>query len=283
MHTTILSPGAKWYKKLGYEKAWNDGLRDEGVETTVLDGSEGVDLTTFETDFVIPHVLVDDYATNSPLWDLAKRFEATGVPLLNSIASLALTADKFETYLQWREDGIKQPDTYLLRDLSVWPKPGERMVLKPSFCDGGHYVQWVDNLYQAQSIAETWAQDEANGGERRGDAILQEYLGDPECLRIISSPNDHLLCYEKATPAGQLLSVGSERRIFEPDSALRKFAHKMVESCGGGLMGADVIISGGEKYALEINGPFGFDTHNKELHASMAKFVIGRIQSSTNS
>jgi [lysine-biosynthesis-protein LysW]---L-2-aminoadipate ligase len=279
MHATLLYPGEASYAKYGWDAAWVEGLAQNNVETTVLTGNSPIGPGQFETDLVIPHVLVNDYVERSPLWRLAERFDEAGVPMLNSLGSLAVTADKFKTYLLWGQHGIPQPETHLLSDLSHWPRPDERMVLKPSYCDGGHYVQWAGTLDAAKRVAEEWKIDEAQGGEKRGEPILQEYLPGPQCIRVVAGTDQHLACYKKVTPPGELISHGSQRVHFEPDSELRDLAYSMVESCGGGLMGADVLkMPDGKIYALETNGPFGFDVTDKALHARMGEFVAQKIQ-----
>ena len=277
-HTFV--PWHAFISAFRYREAWVRGLEAKGVTVKVLSGSLRPTAGDLNTSFVIPHVLVDDYVCNSPLWQLACWFEVNNTPMLNSAASLALTSDKYATYQVWSQHHLQQPATFLLDELTKWPLPNKKMVLKPSYCDGGRWIQWATSLAEAKDVVAAWRKHESQGGEIRGRALLQEYIEQPTCIRVIAGPDTCLVGYEKVTSPGHLLSQGHNRHIFEPSPELKTFAQNMVKSCGGGLMGVDILEKDGVYFALEANGPFGFDVTSVELQLLLASFVMNKIQDS---
>jgi len=277
MHITLLYPDTPSYQHLGYKEAWIRGLEAKGATVKVLSGSSTCTPEDLNTSLVIPHVLVEDYVHNSPLWQLACWFEANDKPLLNSTASLALTSDKYATYDTWRQQQLQQPATYILDELTEWPLPHKKMVLKPSYCEGGRWIQWVTSLVEAKKVVAQWNTYENKGGEVRGKALLQEYIEQPTCLRIIASPDKCLIGYEKVTSPGHLLSEGHNRHNLDLPRELKTFAQSIVKVCGGGLMGVDILEKNGTYFALEANGPFGFDVTSTKLQLLLGSFVTNQV------
>ncbi len=275
MHVTLLYPDDPLYQHLGYKEAWVTGLERQGIRVQVRNGRDFVQKPDdlLDTDFVIPHVLVSDCEGDSALWRLAKWFEHHNVPLLNSTKSLELTSDKYKTYRCWERNGILQPPTWRLEGLEHWPVRQEKAVLKPSYCDGGRWVRWVRSLAEAHSAAARWEKSEKAGGESRGEPLLQQYIGHARCIRVIATPEDSVIAYEKFTYRGKLISHGDRRHMLRPSPKLRHLAQSMVAACGGGLMGVDILHNDDGYWALEINGPFGFDIRNHKLHDQLALIV----------
>jgi len=254
-----------WYERAGYAAAWVRALEAEGAEVERL-ARVPADWPVSgppagRYDLAIAHVLVEEVVAYAPTFALATLLEAAGVPLLNPVTSLVASADKAVTHAVWAAAGLPQPAAWDLAQVSEWPQPGRRMVLKPALGDGARYIELVGDLDDARRVEAGWRADEAAGGHRRGTSLLQEWIAEPACARIFATPTDTSLVYEKARDEGALVTHGTVYpHVYEAPAELAQLASAMVAALGGGLMGVDVLLEpGGRLLALEANAPFGFD------------------------
>jgi hypothetical protein len=190
---------ADWYEPTGYAEAWVRALEEQGAEVErvarmtpswAVDGPPDVDL-------VVGHVLVEEVAAFAPTLQAACALEAAGAPLLNPVRALLASADKQVTAAAWAAAGLPQPRTTDLAQVDAWPEPGRAMVLKPALCDGARHIALVGSLDEARAVEAAWRADEAAGGERRGAALLQEWVEEPACVRLFATPTATSLAYEK--------------------------------------------------------------------------------------
>ena len=139
-------------------------------------------------------------------------------------------------------------------------------MLKPSLCDGARNIALVSSLAEARAIERAWRRDEAAGGERRGAAVLQDWVQEPRCVRLYATPERTSAAYEKSREPGALVTHGTVYpRVYAPPPAMASLARRMVAALGGGLMGVDILVDrDGRHLALEANGPFGFDVTDPE-------------------
>lgn len=270
------------YEGTGYDRAWRAALEDRGVEVDQLPAiphawATGGPPPPGHYDLVIPHVLVEEAAVFAPTLRLASLLEATGTPLLNPTHALLASADKLATHAVWARHGILQPRTYDLEQLDAWPEaPGTPYVLKPSWCDAGRHITTVHDLDEAREHLEAWREDERRGGERRGTALLQEWVREPRVLRIFATPDRTSLAYEKDREDGAVVTHGTTYpTVAPPERHVAELAQRMVATLGGGLMGVDVLIDqDGRALALEANAPFGFDVTDPEQGGWVADAAI---------
>jgi glutathione synthase/RimK-type ligase-like ATP-grasp enzyme len=249
----LLYTDASWYEGTGYDRAWRAALEAEGATVEQLPraperwGRDGPPAA--ELDLVIPHVLAEEVAGNGETLRAAALLEAAGVPLLNPVAALVASADKLATHAVWAAAGVPQPRTWALDRVPAWPLPGEQLVVKPNWGDGARGIATARTLEEAREHA---AGDEA---------LLQERVDEPEVIRIFASPDAVSRAYEKHREPGALLTHGTTYpREYDAPADLADLARRMVATLGGGLMGVDVLRdAGGRLWALEANGPFGFD------------------------
>ena len=255
---------ADFYEPTGYADAWCEALRDEGAEVERL---ARIPAAWAETgpprgrwDLAIAHVLVEEVAAFAPTMKLAAVLQTTGVPLLNPLASIVTSSDKLATHVAWAAHGLPQPATHDLADVDVWPADGP-MVLKPALCDGARHIALVHGLDEARRVEAEWREDERRGGERRGAALLQEWVEEPAVVRLFATPDRVSKAYEKSREPGQVVTHGTVYpRVYDAPPEMADLAKAMVATLGGGLMGVDVLVHrDGRHVALEANAPFGFD------------------------
>lgn len=265
MRVLLVITDAPHYAGTGFAEAWTKALRRRGCEVDRLAdvpsdwGTHGAPRGRW--DMVIPHVLVEEVAAFAPTMQLASLLESSGVPLLNRLPSIVTSSDKLATHAVWAAHGLRQPATARLADTYAWPSAGRPMVVKPTLGDGARHIVLVESLAEAHAVEAGWRRDEAAGGERRGPALLQEWVPEPRCVRLFATPEQTSAAYEKSRQAGALITHGTVyERIYEPPPDMAELARSMVATLRGGLMGVDVLVGAdGRHWALEANAPFGFD------------------------
>ena len=264
MRILLVITDEPWYEPTGYAQAWVAALEEQGASVDRL-AAVPADWARsgppIDVDLVIPHVLVEEVAAFGATMQLAGILECAGARLLNPLRALVTSADKLATATVWAAAGLPQPSTWDLAALSAWPSPGRPLVLKPSLGDGARHIRLVGSVAEAAAEVARWRADEARGGERRGAALLQEWVQEPACVRIFATPTSASPAYEKGRRPGELVTSGTVYpRVYEPGPELAGLACRMVATLGGGLMGVDVLVDGeGRLLALEANAPFGFD------------------------
>ena len=267
MHVALVITDAEWYESIGYAAALTAAFEAEGCSVERLAGlptdwgSRGPG--TGRYDLAVAHVLTEEVESFAPTMRVAAVLEATGVPLVNPVSALLASSDKLVTHAVWAAAGLPQPPAWDLADLdgtAAWPCPGRPMVLKPSLGDGARHIELVHDLAEARRVARSWRAWTDRDGKPRGTAVLQEWVADPQCVRLFATPDDVSPAYAKAREAGALVTNGRYAEVFPPPPELARLARRMVATLGGGLMGVDVLVDrDGRLLALEANAPFGFD------------------------
>src|SRR3954470_11028051 len=276
---------ADFYASTGYAEAWTRALRDEGAEVERLAGLpeawalEGPPADRW--DLAIPHVLVEEVAAYAPTLKAAAVLEGVGVPLLNPVSALVTSSDKLATHAVWAAHGVAQPRAWDLEALEAWPDDaGDAAVLKPSLCDGARHIEVVRSLDEARAHVSAWRADEARGGERRGTAMLQEWVREPACVRIFATPEATSKAYEKDRAQGAVVTHGTVYpRVYDPPPEMAQLAMAMVGALGGGLMGVDVLVDReGRHLALEANGPVACDVADPGQGRFVARAALARAR-----
>lgn len=280
MRVLLVITDADWYEPTGYADAWVRALTAEGAQVDRVAGlpEEWARTGPPSYDLVVGHVLVEEAVAFCPTLQAVSALEAAGAPVLNPVRSLLASSDKLVTAAVWGAAGLPQPATYDLAAVRAWPQPGRRMVLKPSLCDGARHIALVGDLDQARAVERQWRADEAAGGERRGTALLQEWVEEPACVRLFATPTSVSPAYEKGRRPGDLVTSGTVYpRVYEAPAAMAALAQQMVATLGGGLMGVDVLAAqDGRLLALEANAPFGFDVTDPEQGRWVARAALAR-------
>ena len=284
MRAALVITDEDFYEPTGYAQAWVRALEAEGCEVERLAraprgrGATGPPAGRY--DLALAHVLVEEVAAFGATLQVAAVLEGSGVPLVNPVAALVASADKLVTHAVWAAHGVPQPAAWDLAGLDAWPVPEGPMVIKPSLGDGARHIELVPDLDAARAVERSWRADEAAGGERRGAALLQEWVREPACVRLFATPHRTSLAHEKSRGEGALVTHGTVYpRVYPPPPAMADLAQRMVAALGGGLMGVDVLVEpGGRLLALEANAPFGFDVTDPEQGRWVARAALDAVQ-----
>ena len=265
MRVLLVITDSPHYAGTGFAEAWTAALERRGCEVERLArippdwATQGGPRDRW--DVGIAHVLVEEVAAFAETMQLASLLETSGVRLLNPLPAIVTSSDKLASHAVWAAHRLPQPATVPLAHVEAWPPDGRPMVLKPTLGDGARHIALVESLSEARAVEASWREDEAAGGERRGAALLQQWIPEPRCVRLFATPQRTSAAYEKSRHAGALITHGTVyESIYEPPPAMAELARRMVATLGGGLMGVDILVdAAGRHWALEANAPFGFD------------------------
>jgi [lysine-biosynthesis-protein LysW]--L-2-aminoadipate ligase len=277
VRVALVITDAAFYAGTGFAEAWTRALEAQGASVErvpVIPPAWGVSGPP-RYDLAVAHVLVEEVAAFAPTLAVVAMLEGCGVPLTNPVRAIVASSDKLVTHAIWAAAGVPQPATWALEELGEWP--GGALVLKPALCDGARHITLVRGLDEARGIVRGWRADEARGGERRGAALLQEWVREPACVRLYATPERTSAAYEKARHAGALITHGTVYpRVYAPPPAMAALARRMVATLGGGLMGVDLLVDRiGRMLALEANAPFGFDVTDPVQGEFVATAALG--------
>ena len=265
MRVLLVITDSPHYAGTGFAEAWTAALERRGCEVERLaripPGWSTQGPAPGRWALAIAHVLVEEVAAFAPTMQLASLLASCDVPLLNPLPAIVTSSDKLATHAVWAAHRLPQPATVALAEVEDWPAAGRPMVLKPALGDGARHIVVVESLAEARAVEAGWREDEAAGGERRGAALLQEWIREPRCVRLFATPERTSPAYEKSRHPGALITHGTVyERTYEPPPEMAALARRMVATLGGGLMGVDILIDAdGRHWALEANAPFGFD------------------------
>lgn len=247
-----------------HARAWALALTSRGHTVTSVVAPVLPDLLRRPLpDLVISHVFVRDVLhPESGRYVATRLYEQAGVPVLNSSASIAISSDKAATSAAFLHAGLSHPRAWPLEHIDAWPGDGDPLIVKPAFAAGGRDVHLVDDLDAARHLARDFD----------GPAILQEYVREAVCVRVIATQSRVLSAVEKRVPAGTVVAAigqGAKPVYIDADREMSALATGMVRATGGTLMGVDVLRSPRGLHALEVNVPFAFNLERPTLMAAM--------------
>lgn len=241
-------------------------LTDDGHDVSMISHEFTAKNRTGHYDLVIPYVTPDDFLHRpNPRFTAADYLEKRGYTMLNSIQSIGYASDKLATFQRLAARGISTPATELLGDSFVWPQSVESLIVKPRFGGRGANVELVGSMAEALKVAE----------RIRGEVVMQAFIPDASCYRIIASRYAIISQYEKYLPGAIVknVSTGAIRRKADLPPHALELTMKAVDALDGDLMGLDVLVKDGSVYVLEANVPFGFDEHDKDLKTAWLQHV----------
>jgi glutathione synthase/RimK-type ligase-like ATP-grasp enzyme len=199
---------------------------------------------------------------SADLFRRARRLEALGTPLFNSVRAIANCADKVVSGRLFERAGLATPASWLLGPGDPIPRSDRGWVIKPRVGSQQRAVEVFSAAAGAQRYLATC----------RNKQLVQERLMGP-CWRVIATPETALRTYAIPVDARGITDLpdGEERgAVHDPDSTLEQFAVLMVRALGGTMLGVDVIEdASGAYWALEANAGFGFNIGDHAVEHGM--------------
>lgn len=214
-------------------------------------------------DLIIPLITIRDYIDQENVrMEAMSYFESKGLKLLTSPSSIAVSSDKLKTAETLYRNSLPHPPTSLVEEFTL-DNAKFPLILKPRFGHSGHEIHLIQNESEFNKY-------------KRNDMLVQDFINNAACVRVIVGHSEVLSAYEKVPPTGEFIANinrGAKRVPFILSDEMKQLAQSTVGALGGGLMGVDLLNSPEGLFVLEANVPFGFDTNDTELCKNLVSFI----------
>ena len=111
--------------------------------------------------------------------------------------------------------------------------------------------------------------------------LVQKFIDNAVCIRVITSPSEVLSAYKKISPKGDVIANidrGAKRAPLVLTEEMGQLAQATVKVLGGGLMGVDLLDSPKGLFVLEANVPFGFNSNDRDLQQKFLAYIQQEVQ-----
>ena len=237
------------------EKLLLSELRDRGHEIAKIDvRKQRFGLSEAPESFEGVDVLVDRcLATSRSLY--ATRFaEAYGIPVVNSAETAQVCANKVRNSLALAEAGVPTPATEVAftkeSALDIVEDFGYPCVLKPVIGSWGRLMAKIDSRSAAEAIFE---HKETLGHYEHKVFYVQEFVEKPgRDIRVVALDGEPVAAMVRSSDHWLTNAAkGAETAEFELDDEARELVAQASAAVGGGLLGVDLMETGGARSAPE--------------------------------
>ena len=237
------------------EKLLLSELRDRGHEIAKIDvRKQRFGLSEPPESFDGVDVLVDRcLATSRSLY--ATRFaEAYGIPVVNSAETAQVCANKVRNSLALAEAGVPTPATEVAftkeSALDIVEDFGYPCVLKPVIGSWGRLMAKIDSRSAAEAIFE---HKETLGHYEHKVFYIQEFVEKPgRDIRVVALDGEPVAAMVRSSDHWLTNAAkGAETAEFELDDEARELVAQASAAVGGGLLGVDLMETGGARSAPE--------------------------------
>ena len=252
-----------------HASVWKLWLEASGLKVDLIN-----DARSFETaqgqqyDLVVPLISIADYAQqNNARIEALGYFSERDARLLTPESAIAPSSDKLLMTQTFGKQGLPQPWTCLALSF-VWGTRQSPVIVKPRLGHSGANIHLIANREDFESY-------------RNEDFLVQRFIENAECIRVIASPSTALSSYKKISPGEEFIASierGARRKALTPSESIKQLAQSMVAAMGGGLMGVDILQSSEGIFALETNIPFGFDVHDETFRKNLTDYIHNQIR-----
>lgn len=247
--------------------SWNpilaDLLREEGDRVTEvhdLHSLKALDLSEF--DVCLPRFRVG--AAHMSCLD--ELLVASGIPMLNSRESRRRCENKILAHHAFEEHGINQPLSFAVSAEGLPDRVLEwegETLLKPLYGNRSSGIEICQSFSEANKRAHA----------RHEDVLVQQMIWPARCWRIVVGRESGVVdpyWRKPPSPRDRILSISTGSRITREgfSGPLGEIATRMLEAVDGDILAVDVLETGSDVYALEIN--HNFDAHGGDAPAARA-------------
>lgn len=232
------------------EKLLLEELRSRGHEVTKLDVRD----LGFGLGDPPPALESVDIAFNRCLESSRVRYVALfldhyDVPVVNPSTTTWVCADKVRGSLALADAGVATPKTEVTFDVESALESIERFgypcVLKPVTGSWGRLIARIDTRWAAEAILEHKA---TLGHYEHRVFYVQEFVEKPDRdIRVVAADGEPIAAMTR-TSAHWITNVarGGQTRPFEIDDEVRDLVASASAAVGGGLLGVDLMETGGD-------------------------------------
>ena len=214
--------------------------------------------------------------------DLLSRLEKIGLCMVNSRNTVAVSSDKYRTYLKLQDAGLVQPKTVLVSSVDTWKESLEALdtkfpiIMKTLEGSKGVGVLFVESERSLDSLIQLLFNENEDV-----DLLIQEYIKTDGDIRVIVLGNEVIGAMKRSVIKGDFRSnVSQGAKVKEyPLTELEK-EHCLLASkaIGGSWTAVDFIASKNPKteppYILEVNHSPGTTGIEEATGDNIVKKVI---------
>jgi len=233
------------------EKLLLSELRDRDHEVTKIDvRKQRFSLDEPPEDFEDVDVVLDRCLATSRSLYATEFLDAYDIPVVNSHETAETCADKVTNSLALKQAGVPTPKTEVAftKDtaLEIIEDFGYPCVLKPVIGSWGRLMAKIDTRDAAEAILEHKA---TLGHYEHKVFYVQEFVEKPgRDIRVLATDGEPIAAMVRSSDHWLTNAAkGAETASFELDDLAKELVAEASEAVGGGLLGIDLMETGGSR------------------------------------
>jgi [lysine-biosynthesis-protein LysW]--L-2-aminoadipate ligase len=203
------------------------------------------------------------------------------VPVINGAATADVCADKVKTSLALRNAGIPTPATEVAfttdSALESIERFGYPCVLKPVVGSWGRLMAKVESRSAAEAILEHKA---TLGHYEHKVFYVQDFVAKPDRdLRVVATDGVPIAGMARSSEHWLTNAArGASTDEFEIDEEARELVEQASTAVGGGLLGVDLMETGGSYTVHEVNHTVEFKALNDVVETDVPERVVDWVE-----
>jgi [lysine-biosynthesis-protein LysW]--L-2-aminoadipate ligase len=245
------------------EKLLLGELRERGHEVAKVDvRKQRFGLAEPPADMAGVDVLVDRCLATSRSRYVTRFADAYGIPIVNGAETARVCADKVENSLALAGAGVPTPRTEVAftKDtaLEIIEAFGYPCVLKPVVGSWGRLMAKIDSRSAAEAILEHKA---TLGHYEHKVFYVQEFVDKPgRDIRVVATDGEPVAAMVRSSDHWLTNAAkGADVEPFELDEEARDLVARASDAVGGGLLGVDLMETGGSRSDPQSSSGEGTD------------------------
>lgn len=236
----------------------------------------GTDASLADCDIVLDRCL----ATSRSIY-LTQFCETLGVPVVNSARTAGICADKAKTSFVLADAGVPTPDTTVAfttdSALDAVEAYGYPCVLKPVVGSWGRLMAKIESKTAAEAVLEHKA---TLGHYEHSVFYVQEFVPKPgRDIRVLAADGEPIAAMTRSgdhwlTNAAK----GSDTAPFEISDDVAALVTAASDAVGGGLLGVDLMETGGGYTVHEVNHTVEFKALNEASSVDVPSNVVDWLE-----
>mgnify|MGYP000448174237 FL=1 len=233
------------------EKLLLSELRERDHEVTKIDvRKQRFGLDSPPEDFEGVDMVLDRCLATSRSLYATEFLDAYDIPVVNSHETAETCADKVTNSLELQKAGVPTPKTEVAftKDtaLEIIEDFGYPCVLKPVIGSWGRLMAKIDTRDAAEAILEHKA---TLGHYEHKVFYVQEFVEKPgRDIRVLATDGEPIAAMVRSSDHWLTNAAkGAETDVFELDDRARELVSEASEAVGGGLLGIDLMETGGSR------------------------------------
>ena len=214
--------------------------------------------------------------------DLLSRLEKIGLCMVNSRNTVAISSDKYRTYLKLQDAGLTQPKTVLISSVDTWKESLEALdtkfpiIMKTLEGSKGVGVLFVESERSLDSLIQLLFNENEDV-----DLLIQEYVKTDGDIRVIVLGNEVIGSMKRSVIEGDFrsnVSQGAKVKEYPLTELEREHCLLASKAISGSWTAVDFIPSKNPKtkppYIIEVNHSPGTEGIEEATGDNIVKKVI---------